>query len=51
MANFLAIYDLATPLLTVAFAIKKRDSWPMHDTSGELFIIVFTRDTGKSHVV
>jgi len=32
---------------TVAFAIKKSDSVPIADTSGELFMIVFIRDIGN----
>ena len=32
---------------TVAFAIKKSDSVPIAETSGELFIIVFIRDIGN----
>jgi len=31
----------------VAFAIKKSDSVPIAETSGELFIIVFIRDIGN----
>jgi len=31
----------------VAFVIKKRDSWLTVSMSGELFMMVFTRDMGK----
>ena len=41
------IYLDANAYNTVALVIKKRDSWVTVSTSGELFIIVFTRARGR----